>query len=49
MWTDATRRKHARKGLRYSSDMTDAEWALMEALLPAAARLGRPRKVITHP
>jgi transposase len=44
MWTDATRRKHARKGLRYSSDMTDAEWALMEALLPAAARLGRPRK-----
>ena len=23
MWTDITRSKHARKGLRYSSDLTD--------------------------
>lgn len=23
MWTETTRRKHARKGLRYSSDLTD--------------------------
>jgi hypothetical protein len=30
MWTDTTRAKHARKGLRYSSDLTDAEWAVME-------------------
>ena len=35
MWTDITRAKHARKGLRYSSDLTDAEWAVMEPQLPA--------------
>ena len=44
MWTDTTRRKHARKGLRYSSDLTDAEWAVLEPLLPAVSRLGRPRR-----
>ena len=44
MWTDTTRRKHARKGLRYSSDLTDAEWAVLEPLLPAVSRLGRPPK-----
>jgi len=44
MWTDATRRKHARKGLRYSSDLTDAEWAVLEPLLPAVSRLGLPPK-----
>jgi transposase len=44
MWTDATRRKHARKGLRYSSDMTDAEWAVLEPHFPAPSRVGRPRK-----
>jgi hypothetical protein len=30
MWTDITRAKHARKGLRYSSDLTDAEWAVLD-------------------
>lgn len=44
MWTEITRRKHARKGLRYSSDLTDAEWAVLEPLLPARSRLGRPAK-----
>src|SRR5664279_1461152 len=44
MWTDITRHKHARKGLRYSSDLTDAEWAVLEPLLPARSRLGRPPK-----
>lgn len=44
MWTDSTRRKHARKGLRYSSDLTDAEWAVLEPLVPAVSRLGRPPK-----
>jgi hypothetical protein len=29
MWTETTRRKHARKGLRYSSDLTDEEWAVL--------------------
>jgi hypothetical protein len=42
MWTDITRKKHARKGLRYSSDLTDGEWAVMEPQLPVTSGLGRP-------
>ncbi|CBS87769.2 transposase of ISAli1, IS5 family subgroup IS1031 [Azospirillum lipoferum 4B] len=45
MWTEITRAQYQRKGLRYSSDTTDAEWAVLEPLLPAARRLGRPRTV----
>ena len=44
MWTDITRAKHARKGLRYSSDLTDAEWAVLEPLIPPRSVLGRPPK-----
>ena len=44
MWTDITRAKHARKGQRYSSDLTDAEWAVLEPVLPPMSRLGRPPK-----
>ena len=44
MWTDITRAKHARKGLRYSSDLTDAEWAVIEPRLPERSGLGRPPK-----
>jgi transposase len=29
----------------YPSDLTDAEWALLEPLLPGPARRGRPRTV----
>lgn len=43
MWTEITRPNYARKGLRYASDMTDAEWALIAPLLPARRRTGRPR------
>jgi transposase len=45
MWTEITRRQYRREDLRYASDMTDAEWALIEPHLPAAKRLGRPRCV----
>ena len=45
MWTKTTRRQYRREDLRYASDMTDAEWALIEPHLPAAKRLGRPRRV----
>jgi transposase len=45
MWTPEHRRVHARKGLRYPSDLTDPEWALVEPLLPPARRGGRPREV----
>lgn len=43
VWTEITRRKYRRDALRYSSDMTDGEWAVIEPFLPRARRLGRPR------
>jgi transposase len=44
MWTDKHREKYRREGGRFPSDLTDAEWARLEALIPAAAPGGRPRK-----
>jgi putative transposase len=43
-WTKITRAQHARDHLRYASDLTAAEWALIAPALPAAARRGRPRR-----
>ena len=43
MWTEITRPKYARDGLRHASDLTDAEWAILKPLLPPARVLGRPR------
>ncbi|MCC8432822.1 IS5 family transposase [Reyranella aquatilis] len=45
MWTQEHRQSHDRKGLRYPSDLTDAEWALVGSLIPPARRGGRPRDV----
>jgi len=42
MWTDITRKQFARKGLRLPSDLTDAEWAVLEPLLPPRRHRGRP-------
>jgi transposase len=42
-WTKITRRQYRRDKLRYASDLTDEEWQLIEPLLPAAFRRGRPR------
>ena len=44
MWTPTTRREHSRSRLRYESDVTDAEWALLAPHLPPPARTGRPRR-----
>lgn len=44
-WTKITRGQYLREGLRYASDMTDAEWRLIARRLPARRRLGRPRTV----
>ena len=44
MWTDTTRAQHARSELRLPSDLTDAEWTLLEPLLPPPSAVGRPRK-----
>ena len=43
-WTEITRQQYRREALRYASDLTDAEWALIEPFLPAPAKVGRPRK-----
>jgi transposase len=45
MWTSEQRQAHERHGLRYPSDLTDAEWALVEPLIPPAKRGGRKRTV----
>jgi putative transposase len=42
-WTEITRGHYRRDGQRYASDLTDAEWRLVEPLLPARCRWGRPR------
>ena len=42
MWTPATRRQHSRDGLRYETDLTEAEWAVIEPLMPAPNLRGRP-------
>jgi transposase len=43
MWTETTQQQYRRDGLRYASDVTHEEWALIEALLPPPRKLGRPR------
>jgi transposase len=43
-WTETTRRQYRRDGLRYASDLSDAEWLLIEPHLPAAKPLGRRRE-----
>src|SRR4030088_3138715 len=45
MWTEITRRKYEREGQRYASDVTDAEWALIEPHMPEAKPLARPREI----
>src|SRR5947209_9489821 len=45
MWTEITRPKYERGGQRYASDVTDAEWVLIEPHMPAAKPLGRPREI----
>lgn len=42
-WTGIARHEHSREGLRYPSDMTDAEWALIMPFVSPAKRGGRPR------
>lgn len=48
MWTTENRPRYDRTGLRYPSDLTDAEWALLEPLIPPAKRGGRRREVVVR-
>lgn len=45
MWTEDHRRAADRRGLRYPSDLTDAEWELVKPFIRPAKRGGRPRSV----
>ena len=42
MWTAVTRAQHRRDRLRFASDLTDAEWLVVESLLPPPSAGGRP-------
>lgn len=44
MWTNKHRATYRRDNGRFPSDMTDAEWARLEPLIPGAKPGGRPRK-----
>ena len=43
-WTEITRPKYQRDGLRYASDTTDEEWALIEPHIPPLASCRRTRE-----
>ena len=43
-WTEITRPKYRRDGLKYASDTTDEEWASIAPFMPPPHRLGRPRE-----
>ncbi len=45
MWKPEHRVAADRRGLRYPSDLTDAEWALIGPMIPPAKRGGRKRTV----
>ena len=46
MWTSDNRDRYNRDNLRYPSDLTDAEWAEVEPLLPPARPGGNKRTVV---
>ena len=43
-WTDITRKQHNRDDLRYPTDLSDREWALVGAMIPPAKSGGRRRR-----
>lgn len=43
-WTEITRPKYRRDGLKYASDTTNEEWASIAPFMPAPHPLGRPRR-----
>jgi transposase len=45
MWTAENRPRYNRDRLRYPSDLTDEEWALVEPLIPPGKRGGGKRRV----
>src|SRR3954465_3587699 len=45
MWTPENRPKYDRSKLRYPSDLTDEEWAIIAPLIPPAKRGGNRRTI----
>jgi transposase len=45
MWTNGNRARYDRSKLRYPSDLTDGEWAIVGPLIPTAKRGGNKRTV----
>ena len=45
MWKPEQRLVADRSGLRYPSDLTDTEWAIVEPMIPPARHGGRKRSV----
>jgi transposase len=45
MWSNENRARYDRSKLRYPSDLTDGEWALVKPLIPPAKRGGNKRTV----
>src|SRR3954462_14580797 len=45
MWNPEHRLAADRRGLRYPSDLTDAEWAIVAAMIPPGRHGGRRRSV----
>ena len=45
MWTNENRGRYDRSKLRYPSDLTDEEWALIAPVIPPAKRGGNKRTV----
>ena len=48
MWTRKNRGRYDRSRLRYPSDLTDEEWALVEPLIRPAKRGGNRRHVVVR-
>jgi transposase len=45
MWTNESRARYDRSKLRYPSDLTDEEWAIIGPMIPRAKRGGNKRAV----
>ncbi len=42
-WSETTRQQYRRLARRFETDLTDAEWQVIEPLLPPPSKMGRPR------
>jgi len=48
MWTSVNRSRYDRSKLRYTSDLTDVERAVISPLIPPAMRGGNKRTVVVR-